>query len=259
METWGDKPKSQVDNSTVDEEIALLIQAHDDDVDAHLDADQSLQSHKASDIIDHLASSIVADKIKDFEVYTEKLTTNKIHIWPSFESLDAWVDNGQGEFILFMGGFAVYTDPTTSAVFAVYTLCEDIGVKFYGKQPTFEVTFNVYYTSEQLIYVGVGDIENNFLGFKIVDDVMSFCVIISGVEYLETVVGVDFTVNHAYRVNVVDNSQIEFYIDEILIYTDVAHTLVDDICLLLFVISLTATSDREVNVNIFDIRYFQDR
>ena len=62
-ETWGDLPKSQEDPTTVDQEIDAKIQNHLDDPDAHLEAGQSLQSHKASEIIDHLARSIVTDKI----------------------------------------------------------------------------------------------------------------------------------------------------------------------------------------------------
>ncbi len=62
--TWGDKPKSQVDPQLITEAITQSIQAHDDDPDAHLETGQSLQSHKASEIIDHLAESIVNDKIK---------------------------------------------------------------------------------------------------------------------------------------------------------------------------------------------------
>lgn len=64
METWGDKPKSQVDPSTVDEQIAADIQNHLDDPDAHLETGQSLQSHKASEIIDHLAESVLNDKLE---------------------------------------------------------------------------------------------------------------------------------------------------------------------------------------------------
>jgi len=61
--TWGMVPKSQIDNSTIDEEIDLKIVAHNADEEAHLAAGQSLQSHKAAEIIDHIAGSVVADKL----------------------------------------------------------------------------------------------------------------------------------------------------------------------------------------------------
>ncbi len=62
MDTWGTTPKSQTDNELVEAAISRLIEAHNDDPDAHLGTGQSLQSHRASDIIDHEARSIVADK-----------------------------------------------------------------------------------------------------------------------------------------------------------------------------------------------------
>lgn len=78
IDTWGDKPKSQIDNSTVDEEIDAKIDDHLADPDAHLEAGQSLQSHKASEIIDHLAKSIVEDKIDDLAISSRCITTDQI-------------------------------------------------------------------------------------------------------------------------------------------------------------------------------------
>lgn len=70
---WGVLEKSQVDNETIEEAVARLIQAHEDDANAHVEIGESLYSHKAAAIIDHLVASIVADKIKDLEVTTAKL------------------------------------------------------------------------------------------------------------------------------------------------------------------------------------------
>lgn len=84
-ENWGDLAKSQVDAETIEEAINRLIQAHKDDPDAHLEVGQSLQSHKASEIIDHLANSIVRDKL-EFDRYT---------IDCDFQSIDYWDGNGR--------------------------------------------------------------------------------------------------------------------------------------------------------------------
>ena len=78
METWGDLPKSQVDATTIDEEIDDKIQDHLDDPDAHIEDGQSLKSHKASEIIDHLAKSIVEDKIDDGAISSRCITTDQI-------------------------------------------------------------------------------------------------------------------------------------------------------------------------------------
>lgn len=62
---WENLPKSQSDAATILEAVAAAIDAHNADADAHLDVGGSLQSHKASEIIDHLALSIVADKLEN--------------------------------------------------------------------------------------------------------------------------------------------------------------------------------------------------
>lgn len=61
---WAGLERATNDPTTIDAAIAEAITAHDDDPEAHLGPDQSLQSHRASEIIDHLAESVVNDKIK---------------------------------------------------------------------------------------------------------------------------------------------------------------------------------------------------
>lgn len=78
LPNWGMLEKSQVDDQTVDEAVAAAITAHLDDEAAHVGVGQSLQSHAASVIIDHLASSIVEDKLASGCVTTNKITSNQI-------------------------------------------------------------------------------------------------------------------------------------------------------------------------------------
>ena len=80
MDTWGTVPKSQVDPETIEEAIARLIQAHLDDENAHIETGQSLEVHKASEIIDHLATSVVRDKL-EFDRFTLDI---------DFQTKDAW-------------------------------------------------------------------------------------------------------------------------------------------------------------------------
>lgn len=61
--TWGLLAKSLIDDEKIEEAIARLILEHSEDETAHLGAGQSLQSHKASEIIDHVVASIISDKI----------------------------------------------------------------------------------------------------------------------------------------------------------------------------------------------------
>lgn len=76
--TWGMLAKNQEDNETIEQAIDRLIEAHLADSNAHLEEGESLQSHRASEIIDHLATSIVEDKIKDGEVTGPKITNDQI-------------------------------------------------------------------------------------------------------------------------------------------------------------------------------------
>ena len=63
LPTWGMLAKGQDDPETIEEAIARLIAAHNADENSHLGEGESLQSHKASAIIDHVAGSLVADKM----------------------------------------------------------------------------------------------------------------------------------------------------------------------------------------------------
>lgn len=62
-EVWGGLPKSQTDNERIEDAITRRVGEHAADETAHLLPGQSLQSHKASQIIDHLAESVVNDKL----------------------------------------------------------------------------------------------------------------------------------------------------------------------------------------------------
>lgn len=61
---WGDLDRAVNDPTKIDEAIASAISAHNTEAEAHLGADQSLETHRANDVIDHPAESVVNDKIK---------------------------------------------------------------------------------------------------------------------------------------------------------------------------------------------------
>ena len=84
LPTWGMLAKNQDDPEKIEEAIARMIAEHNDDEAAHLGVGQSLQSHKASEIIDHLISSVVADKF----------SASQIFVRTQFESIDGWDYSG---------------------------------------------------------------------------------------------------------------------------------------------------------------------
>lgn len=59
---WGDLQKSLDDNETIEQAIARMIGEHEADPQAHQGEGESLQNHKASEIIDHPAGSVKIDK-----------------------------------------------------------------------------------------------------------------------------------------------------------------------------------------------------
>jgi len=75
---WGNLVKSQISAEKVEEAIARIIAEHELDPNAHVDEGESLYSHKASEIIDHIAQSIITDKLKDLSVSTAKIINEEI-------------------------------------------------------------------------------------------------------------------------------------------------------------------------------------
>lgn len=63
--TWENIPKSQTDPTTIEQAIADAIEVHNADIEAHMAALGSLAAHRANDIIDHPALSILADKLEN--------------------------------------------------------------------------------------------------------------------------------------------------------------------------------------------------
>lgn len=87
---WGMLAKSQDDPETIEDAIARILAEHNDDEQAHLGEGRSLNSHAASEIIDHLAASIIADKLSSRSVGIGVFNIDKFYITPQIESLDAW-------------------------------------------------------------------------------------------------------------------------------------------------------------------------
>lgn len=81
---WGQLEKAQDDTQTIDEAIAEAIANHEADSEAHLGSGESLEQHKAEDIIDHPAGSLLSDK----------QTMTEIAVSTIFESLDGWTTGG---------------------------------------------------------------------------------------------------------------------------------------------------------------------
>lgn len=64
QQIWGPMSKDLNNNQSISDAIAEAVTVHNDDPDAHLGPTQALQSHRAAEVIDHLAESVVNDKIQ---------------------------------------------------------------------------------------------------------------------------------------------------------------------------------------------------
>jgi len=134
-----------MDNEKIEEAIARLIAVHNDDETSHLDTGQSLQSHKASQIIDHLAASIVADKIGNREVLDEHLQHDRQVIAPSFDSLDGFYTSatGTGASIIVRGGGCRIIPGSVVGNVAYFDIEALVNYTFHDTEPDFQLSFSL--------------------------------------------------------------------------------------------------------------------
>jgi len=207
--TWGDLLKAQDDNETIEQAIARIVQEHDDDASAHLDTGQSLQSHKASEIIDHLARS----------VYRDKLIFDRFQFDETFNSLDAWSKTA-GVSLTSMGEVTLSTTASTNNTQSLSCGPGDSqqegGAK--ANSPTFEVRAKLDQTTNQTIYLLHGDPDVPMgWGFKIVNNTLSSCYFDAGsTEHLTTISGITLTDWNIFRVEYINATSLKFYVNGVL-------------------------------------------
>jgi hypothetical protein len=141
-ETWANMPKSQDDDETIEEAIARIVAEHNADETAHLGVGQSLQSHAASDVIDHLAKSIISDKIADFQITPRQFNQDLQYFAPQFENIDIYnkIAEGAGAGV-HLQGFGILALVPGSAVGNRAILSADNGFVSLSadKDPFFQV------------------------------------------------------------------------------------------------------------------------
>lgn len=233
LEIWGQLPKSQDDPEKIEEAIQRLVQAHNNDPEAHTAEGQSLQSHKASEIIDHAIKSIIADKIKEFQITPEKLNYDKIAIETIFESLDNWATFESEAGILNIraqiGGLELRCNGSNGKWIEinVYPYVIEMSCE---KNPIFQTTLKVIEggTNNVDYYLVIGsDVYSEglgpYIGFKISNGtiyaVHSYCEEPdTPTEIATEIEGINPTQWHTYRA-VIDytNNKIEYYIDDVLV------------------------------------------
>jgi len=263
--TWGQLPKSQIDPEKIEEAIERMIKEHNEDETAHLGPGQSLQSHKASEIIDHLVKSIIADKIRDGAIPLSKFSYDKFYYISSFESIDGWYTTGT---VLQSPGCArLDTEATANSYTWLFAQPYSWSGLQWAKSFVFQTTVKLHDNTNQKAYFGVGGLppedDLSFIGFKVVDGVLyAYLHGYKGdeiVEQSQEIPDIDITEFHVYRIVYnKDENKIEYYIDGNLVATFTENFPDnDDDSFAMYYIETTTNEKRYLSV--IDVLYSRDR
>lgn len=218
---WGLMPKAQDDAETIEEAITRIVTAHNDDNTAHASTGQSLDVHRQSEVVDHLALSIVADKINNGELSLDKMSNTRF-----FTQADLSILNNTTYFDNSFGG-PFYGEISNSGTINVWHggyLGGDQQFNLLGdpsKNPTFRVRCLLSNYANGEAYFGIGDmLGDSALGFKLDNGV------VKGVwwdtdttEHLITISGVDLDLAHNYSVIVDNGVAVRWVIDGTTVHT----------------------------------------
>lgn len=221
--TWGQLAKSAVDEEKIEEAIERLIQEHDDDPEAHLSAGGSLNSHKASEIIDHLVKSIIADKIKDGEVFREKLGFNMAYIRPTFEGMDLWTKTGAGNYSAFVNSITLYTTSTINSICELFCDRGPFPIQWANKKASFHAIFRMISVADCQMYLGVGGAGSveirDFIGFKTNGSTLYGVWHEEAVEKSISLMTISAGVYYSVRWELTPGEKIDFFVNNVLIDT----------------------------------------
>lgn len=216
---WGLLQKAQDDAETIEEAIERIVGEHNDDSEAHLGEGRSLNSHAASEIIDHLADSIITDKILDGSVEISKISNfNRLVFLASLETLDCFVNSGGID--VNAGEFDIQTSSTINTERFVYARPGIMPDYRKNSKIQFVLQFVQYGNMNFYAITGVEDIADpayQFYGFKIVGSTIYAVHAVSDgdtqTEYTTNVGTLSGYENHVYRAEYVHGVGIKFYID----------------------------------------------
>lgn len=210
-DVWGLMPKSQDDPETIEEAITRIVGEHNDSATAHSDTGQSLDVHRKSEVIDHLAGSILADK----QSSVQRSVTNALLAVASMSQVGDVIDNGVGSVRLYIE--TPYTN--VSSVTAEYsnagvllTTAFDMYYQALVQFDTSNTSFKSYWgflANSTSTAVGFGfNVRSNVLRAHAGDGTHNSEVTISGI---------DLTQEHTYRAfYIAGEGQFYFYVDGVL-------------------------------------------
>ena len=213
--TWDQLQKNQTDSETIEEAINRLIVDHNNDPTSHLEEGQSLQSHKASAIIDHLAASIVLDKM-----------ARKFSVNTNFESLAGWGQYKGGTGYIQISFPGVLLAGTSLGSGWAQIICDNT---FGGN---FDASFDCQYKSVNFLLnpsngiarfgVGVTRVADGDTGlyFEINHGVIYCCAINAPATVLSASLGMLSAGWHCFEIDYdASTNTAQFIIDGVVVYT----------------------------------------
>lgn len=251
---WGNLFKSQLSAEKIEDAILRLIQDHEDDPDAHIETGESLQSHKASEIIDHLAASIIADKIKEWEVIKVggSFDRNDFHWYCLFESLAGLLaDTYEAATIsLDYNQVEISTGATQYGYGLLWKNVEISNVFSWDENRRLRTRIYFDNNTDQLLYFAIGNTQNitdtKYIGFKIVNgDIYAGLCDGSSETLVDTTINITAETSHDFEVVWEAGVSAKFYVDGVLratISTDLPSGAIDaDVLMTLFFQTMVAT------------------
>jgi len=256
---WAMLAKSQVDNETIEQAIARLILDHCADETAHLGVGQSLQSHKASEIIDHLAESVVSDKILNWNIMPQHMSNDKVQIWPSFESLDCWETSGAGGYDLYLGGIYLYCNGGAGTYKQIYGAADIFDLDLGVKNPVFECVVECISSIQATYYFGLGSNQTDGFGFRVLNGVLYTFVSIDEVIHFTEIPGMTPTDWHSYRAVSTSGSNVEFFVDDVLVHTETTYLprSCESLSSIFFYVGTSGASAKSLHIS--DARFYKDK
>jgi len=224
---WGQLVKSQTDNETIEEAIERIVADHNNDPEAHLEEGQSIQSHKSSAVIDHLARSIVSDKIEEWISVKLKgsFDRNDLHWYTIFESIDGYELDDVAYSYVTDGGAILLTNTIAN----MYSYI----AKQFRREPALtwamprRVKCTVYetYENDQKFYIGIGyfpgtlsSFTNRHIGFKVINKTLYATVANGTTESTINCGDMPYRLNTTFEFNY-NGTSVEFFVNGVSVGT----------------------------------------
>lgn len=259
LPVWGNLQKSQIDPEKIEKAITRLIQAHEDDPNAHVEVGESLHSHKASEIIDHLVKSIIQDKLKDFIISQSKIYFAQLELHPEMESLDAWSEAGAGTTSLYLGSIVMWSGAALNNYRKLEGMSDYLGLVHDTRNPVFEAMVCFPAITNQIGYFGYGEPATYFVGFRVNDGTLYARLCINEVVHETEISGIDITDNNTYRIVATSGEKFEFYVNDVLKHTDEHLFPADSELITPFYFKIQNTVAAQKRLVIANIRFFCDK